>query len=96
MVRIGPAEVGELKGCVLIVMRALYGLKSSAKAWRTFFSNSLAEMGYTSCRADPDVYMKKQCDEEGNKYWSYMLVYVDNCLLVHHDPGPTMNELKRR
>ena len=40
--------------------------------------------------------MKKQCDEEGNKYWSYMLVYVDDCLLVHHDPGPTMDELKRR
>ena len=93
---VGPAEVGELKGCVLIVVRALYGLKSSAKAWRTFFSNSLAEMGYTSCRADPDVYMKKQCDKEGNKYWSYMLVYVDDCLLVHHDPGPTMDDLKRR
>ena len=82
------------KGRVMIIVRALYGLKSSAKAWRTFFSKTLDSMGYKSCLADPDVYMKPMTDHKGNKYWSYMLVYVDDCLLVHHEPDPVMEELK--
>ena len=53
-------------------------------------------MGYTSCITDPDVWMKPQTNKEGYKYWSYMLVYVDDCLALHHDPGPVMEELKSR
>ena len=45
--------------------------------------------------ADPDVYMKAKCTKEGFEYWSYMLVYVDDCLLIDHDPGPVMEELKK-
>ena len=40
--------------------------------------------------------MKPQTNKEGYKYWAYMLVYVDDCLSVHHDPGPVMEELKSR
>jgi hypothetical protein len=90
------AESGSDKNAVMIITRALYGLKSSAKAWRDFFKVSLDEMGYKSCPADPDVYMKAECTKEGHEYWSYMLVYVDDCLLVHHDPDPVMEELKSR
>ena len=63
-----PVKVSELKvkGSVLIIVGALYGLKSSAKAWQIFFSNSLAEMGYTLCRADPDVFYEEtmQCKQK--------------------------------
>ena len=53
-------------------------------------------MGYTSCVANPDVWMKPQTNKEGYKYWSYMLVYEDDCVVVHHDPGLVMEELKSR
>ena len=80
----------------MVITRALYGLKISAKAWSEFFGKSLKEMGYTPCVADPDVWMKPQVNKEGYSYWSYMLVYVDDCLAVHHDPGPVMEDLKSR
>ena len=51
-------------------------------------------MGYTLCVADPDVWMKPLINNEGYSYWSYMLVCVDDCLAVHHDPGPVMEDLK--
>ena len=53
-------------------------------------------MGYISCVADPDVWMKAATNKEGYKYWAYMLVYVDACLLVHHDPGQEMEKLRYR
>ena len=80
----------------MVITRALYGLKTSAKAWSEFFGKSLKEMGYTPCAADPDVWMKPLANKKRYSYWSYMLVYVDDCLAVHHDPGPVMEDLKSR
>ena len=73
-------KMGQRKGMAMVITRALYGLKTSAKAWSEFFGKSLKEMGYTSCDADPDVWMNTQINKEGYKYWAYMLVYVDDCL----------------
>ena len=87
-------EMGQKQGMTMVIMRVLYGLKTSAKALSEFFCKSLKEMGYTSCVADPDIWMKPQTNKKGYKYWSYMLVYADDCLAVHHDPGPVMEDLK--
>jgi len=39
-------EFGSNKGCVMIIVRALYGLKTSGAAWRATFAQKLMEMGY--------------------------------------------------
>ena len=86
--------MGQNKGMAMVITRALYGLKTSAKAWSEFFGKLLKEMGYTTCVADSDVWMKPQTNKKSYKYRAYILVYVDACLLVHHDPVPVMEELK--
>ena len=78
----------------MVITRALYSLKTSAKAWSEFFGKLLKEMGYTSCVTDPDIWMKPETNNGGYRYWSYMLVYVDDCLFVYHAPGPEMEKLK--
>ena len=40
--------------------------------------------------------MKPLTNNKGYSYWSYMFVYVDDCLAVHHDPGSVMEDLKSR
>ena len=40
--------------------------------------------------------MKPTVNDKGFTYWSYMLVYINNCLAVYHNPGPEMEELKSR
>jgi hypothetical protein len=53
----GP-EFGELQGCPVLIVRALYGLKSSGAAWRSNLANTLHQLGYKSCLADPDVWLR--------------------------------------
>ncbi len=45
----------EKEGRVVVITRALYGLRSSGKAWRDHMAATLRDHGYTSCKADPDV-----------------------------------------
>ena len=52
---VAGSGMGARKGMAIIITRALYGLKTSAKAWSEFFGKSLKEMGYTPCVANPDV-----------------------------------------
>ena len=53
----GPA-FGSEAGKVFIITRALYGLKSSGAAFRSFLADHLHDIGYRSCPADADVWMR--------------------------------------
>ena len=56
---IAGKEFGAAKeGRVVVITHALYGLRSSGKAWRDHMAATLRDHGYTSCRADPDVWMR--------------------------------------
>ena len=50
----GP-EFGEYEGCIVLIVKALYGLRSSGSAWRSQFSNHLQGMGFTQSLADMDM-----------------------------------------
>eukprot|EP00804_Cyclotella_cryptica_P024391 CCRYP_018575-RA/>CCRYP_018575-RA protein AED:0.15 eAED:0.15 QI:0/0/0/1/0/0/4/0/667 len=69
-----------------IVVRALYGLMSSGAAFRAHLAGCMREMGYKSCPADPDLWLKEQTDQKGIRYYFYILCYVDDLLAVHHNP----------
>ena len=43
-------------------------------------------MGYESTQADPDVWIKRAVKPNGQEYYCYMLVYVDDVLHVHYNP----------
>jgi hypothetical protein len=86
----------EKEGRVVILTRALYGLRSSGRAWRDHMAATLRDGGYTSCRADPDVWMRAKTKPDGFKYWSYILVYTDDILIVDHEPQVAMDYLASR
>ena len=70
----GP-KFGKDAGCIAIVKRALYGLKSSGASFRNHLANCMRQLGYTSCKADPDVWMKPEIrPEDGFKYYAYALL----------------------
>jgi len=48
---------GSNEGCIMIIVQALYGLKTSRAAWRAAFAEKLAEMGYKSTKVDLDVWI---------------------------------------
>jgi hypothetical protein len=89
----GP-EFGSKQGTVIKIVRALYGLKSSGAAWRAMFNTSIIEMGFTPTVADPDVYRRPNTKEDGFKYYEYILVYVDNVLIVSHSPNTHLQQIQ--
>ena len=55
---LGP-EFGPDAGKIAIIVRALYGLKSSGAAFCAHLASFMRLMGDTSCKADPDLWMKE-------------------------------------
>jgi Reverse transcriptase (RNA-dependent DNA polymerase) len=85
----GPEEEGKL----MITRRALYGLKSSGAAYHAHFANTVMELGFQACKADPDVWMRPGVKGDGYCYYEYVLMYVDDCRIVSHDPQKIINSL---
>ena len=54
------SEFGSKKGKVMLIDRALYGLKSSGASWRHMLSQTLLYLGYESSRADLDLWLKPE------------------------------------
>ena len=49
--------------------------------------------GFKSCKADPDVWMRKVTKPDGFQYWEYILVNSDDILVVSHEPKKIMDKL---
>jgi Reverse transcriptase (RNA-dependent DNA polymerase) len=79
------------EGRPVVIKCTLYGLQSSGKAWRDHMAATLRDYGYSSCKADPDVWMRPKMKPDGFKYWSYILIYTDNILIIDHEPKVTMD-----
>ena len=89
----GP-EFGSRQGTVIKVVRALYGLKSSGASWRSMFNSTILEMGFDPTVADPDVYRRANAKPDGFKYYEYILVYVDDVLILSHDPNVHLKQIQ--
>ena len=58
-------EFGNENGTVMIIARAIYGLKSSGAAWRSKTEENLMLLGYKPSNADADVRMKREFNPNG-------------------------------
>ena len=76
----GP-EFGELEGHTLVIVKALYGLRTSGARYHEKFAETLRDMGFTPSLADPDVWMR-----DAGTHWEYLAVYVDDLLAIMKDP----------
>jgi Reverse transcriptase (RNA-dependent DNA polymerase) len=64
----GP-EFGQESNRVALIIRALYGLKSSGAAWHSFFAQSLTDLGFAPCKSDPDVLCQAATKLKGVDYY---------------------------
>ena len=88
-------EFGEDSGKNAIIVRAIYGLKSSGAAFRKHLGECMTGMGYKSCLADPDLWMRAQSRSDGTSYYSYILCYVDDVLVVHDKAQPVLDRIDK-
>ena len=78
----------------MIIVIALYSLRSSGAAFRALLAKKLRGLYYTPTKADPDVYMCAAIKTNGTTYYEYVLVYVDDVLCISNQPMTTMKGLK--
>ena len=80
----GRQECGEDQGKVLVITRALYGLKSVGSSWRSSLAEALRNLKCKSTRAVPDVWICLAVREDGHEYYEMLFVYVDDILAISH------------
>ena len=85
--RAGNESGPMIKGRVLVIVRALYSLKTSANVWCAHFCYTLqTKMNFKSSLVDNDVWLKTDISLDSSSYYTYILVYTDDILIVSHNP----------
>jgi hypothetical protein len=90
--QLGP----EYKGRRAIILKALYGLRSSGRSFQDYLAFHLREMGFTSLKADPDLWMRAALKSNGDKIYEYVISYVDDLVFQGVDPKGFMDALGQR
>ena len=78
----GPEFGLEHVGKVALIKRALYGGKSAGRDFWEHLRSCMEFLGFESCKADPDVWMRPAVKADGSEYWEYVLLYCDDALVI--------------
>ena len=86
-----PEFVPALAGKVLIIVRSLYGLRTSAARLHGHLTDNLRKLGFHPSKADPNLFYKDMEDHD-----EYLASYVDDILVWSRDCMRIMNLLMAR
>ena len=78
----GPEFGVENIGQTALIHCALYGGKAAGRDYRNHLQSCMEFLNLKSCLAYPDVWMRPAIKSDGNTYYEYILLYVDNALVV--------------
>ena len=93
----GPEFGLENVGKRAIIVRALYGGKGAGADYWRHVRSAMDDMGFTSCKADPDVWFRPGTKENGTDYYQYVLLYTDDILAIMVNPETFIrDELSRK
>jgi hypothetical protein len=77
----GP-EFGPLQNHTLIIVKALYGLRSTGLCWHEKLADCLRNEGFLPCKVEPDIWIRDRGD-----HYEYVGVYVDDLAFAMKDPS---------
>jgi hypothetical protein len=90
VIEAGP-EIGDLEGHMLVIVKALYGLRTSRLHWHERFAECLHGMGFFPCKAEPDIWMS--CVDN---IYEYIVVYVNDLALALKNPAEILNTFETK
>lgn len=59
------------------------------------FAGTLQDLQYKSSLADPDVWLQPAVKPDGEHYYEYIFIYVDDVLVILLHPEHTINTLAK-
>ena len=93
---VAEPEFGSDARCAMIVVRALYGLKSSGvSCGEPCLLRVSRRISDISTRADPNVWIWPTFNPDGFEYYEMVLVYVDDILHLSHNTKPAIEALRK-
>ena len=79
---------------VALIYRSLYGGKSAGRDFRNHLRSCMRHLGFTSCPADLNVWMRPAKKSDGSLYHDYILLYTDDALVIsENDEAILRNDL---
>ena len=85
----GPEFGPELEGKILVIVKALYGLRTSAARFHEHLTEVLRILGYKPTKADSNLFYMDKDD-----HYEYIASYVDDILIWSRNPMEVMKALK--
>ena len=89
----GP-ECGLEAGLVMVIKKALYGLKSIGATFRAHLAGTLNNLNYQPTKGDPDVWICPAMKPDGFEYYEMTLVYIDKLLCISAEPKATLEGIQ--
>jgi hypothetical protein len=80
--KFGPAN----EGCIAVITRALYGGKYAGSDYWKHMRACMTKLNFTSCQGDLDVWRRPGIKSDGTPYYTYVCLYVDDCLVIDEFP----------
>ena len=91
----GPDFGSEFIDKLAIIVRSAYGIKSAGADFRNHLCDCMEYLGYESCKAHPDMWMWSSTRTDGQYYYEYILLYVDNCLCISENPNTALLQVDK-
>ena len=88
----GPEFGLENIGRVALIHWALYGGKFVGRDFCNHLCSCMCHLDFTSCSADLDVWMHLAKKANGSEYYEYILLYVDNALVIGENTNKVLQE----
>ena len=82
-IRAGPEFGPELEGHLLIIYKALHGLKSIGKAFGQLLQECLCSLGFVPSHAEASIFMRKFPTAD---HYEYVATYIDDLAIIIKDP----------
>jgi hypothetical protein len=76
-------------GHLLTIKKALYELRTSGARWHDIFSDCHRDMGFFPCKAEPDIWMRRN----GERYEN-VAVHVDDLAMALVDSKNFVSDLE--
>ena len=85
----GPEFGPELEGRVMLVVKSLYGLTTSAARWHEELSRTLRGMGFKPTKADHDLWIKDYIT-----HYEYLCTWVDDIIVASKNARAILEEFR--
>ncbi len=88
----GPEFGIENIGKIALICQALYGGKVAGRDFWLHLCECMGRLGFTSSRADPDVWFRLLKRSTGKEYYEYVMLYIDDVLDILENAESVMRK----